>query len=259
MKWHHFAFQIGARAGIACNDRNAMQSFGDYTVEFGEKVEMTYRTGAAICNFEAARIWIKLFVSPPIPLFLLWCGGAASAAAGIPGPLPNTTSISIMVASTGKDLDTNSLFSADDTVFGPVRKLENALAIARRLRSIRHGPLDISIELGSGTFRLEKPVFFGSEDSGTSEHPLTIRGQADGSTKILGTELLERAEPSALLAIEARLASAARGNVQVFKLPPVGVSSAAIARRKVVFPQPLGPIKLTNSPRLMARLTSFNA
>ena len=43
------------------------------------------------------------------------------------------------------------------------------------------------------------------------------------------------------------------------KVPEVGVSKAAIARRKVVFPQPLGPMKLTNSPWPMLRFTSFNA
>ena len=43
------------------------------------------------------------------------------------------------------------------------------------------------------------------------------------------------------------------------KVPEVGVSKAAIARRKVVFPHPLGPMKLTNSPAPMVRFTSFNA
>ena len=41
--------------------------------------------------------------------------------------------------------------------------------------------------------------------------------------------------------------------------PPVGVSSPATQRRKVVLPQPEGPMKLTNSPLPMARSTPCSA
>ncbi len=41
--------------------------------------------------------------------------------------------------------------------------------------------------------------------------------------------------------------------------PPVGCSRSAIRRSRVVFPQPLGPIRLMNSPFWMLRLASFSA
>jgi hypothetical protein len=42
-------------------------------------------------------------------------------------------------------------------------------------------------------------------------------------------------------------------------VPPVGLSRSAITRRKVVLPQPDGPMKETNSPLWMSRLTSDSA
>ena len=41
--------------------------------------------------------------------------------------------------------------------------------------------------------------------------------------------------------------------------PPVGFSKAATTRKKVVFPQPEGPINDTNSPFFTLSETSFKA
>ena len=41
--------------------------------------------------------------------------------------------------------------------------------------------------------------------------------------------------------------------------PEVGISKPAIIRSVVVFPQPEGPSKVTNSPRLMFRLAFLTA
>src|SRR6056297_3568508 len=42
-------------------------------------------------------------------------------------------------------------------------------------------------------------------------------------------------------------------------VPPVGCSRSAMQRKKVVLPQPDGPMKLTKSPFSMFRLTPFSA
>ena len=70
-----------------------------------------------------------------------------------------------------------------------------------------------------------------------------------------------RIEPRRLehIAIGAGAARLVRGHAVDRQLPPVGSSSAAMQRRKVVLPQPDGPMKLTKSPFSTSRLTSCRA
>ncbi len=186
-----------------------------------------------ISNVRAAKNRLNRISCWLIAVLCFFAGDSAIAAAQTKDRLVNTTGLNIRVAPTGRDLDPNLLQAAGAAVIGPVRNLENALAIARRIRRIRHGSLDISIELDSGTYRFEKSVLFSVEDSGTFEHPLKVRGKADGSTRILGTEQLEQADASALLPFENRLAPAARGKVQIFKLPRALAPSVQIDVRRL--------------------------
>ena len=55
-------------------------------------------------------------------------------------------------------------------------------------------------------------------------------------------------ERDSLAATATALAGRLKAITDVPVLVGVGVSNAAIARRKVVLPQPLGPMKLTKSP-----------
>jgi hypothetical protein len=108
--------------------------------------------------------------------------------------------------------------SGSDTI-GPVKSIAEAIALAREMRRSTPEPLDITIDIATGTYRLESPVVLGAEDSGTVEHPLVIRGQKDGSTRIVGSQSLKRVKADPSNVFFARMNPAARSHVEVYELP----------------------------------------
>jgi hypothetical protein len=108
--------------------------------------------------------------------------------------------------------------SESDTI-GPVQSIAEAVALARQRRQSAPEPLNITIEIASGTYRLQSPVMLGAQDSGTVEHPLVIRGQHDGATRIVGSAPLKRISVDPSNAFFARMNPAARSHVEVYELP----------------------------------------
>ncbi len=94
--------------------------------------------------------------------------------------------------------------------------LPQALARVAALRRQGEGRA-IVVELEPGTHRIAAPVRIGPEHSGAAGTPLTLRGAADGSSRIVGSVPL----PSAPLPprLRERLPAAAREAVRAYRLP----------------------------------------
>ncbi|WP_279359197.1 right-handed parallel beta-helix repeat-containing protein [Methylobacterium indicum] len=106
---------------------------------------------------------------------------------------------------------------------GAVATLGEALAEARRRRA-RDPDAALVIALGPGTHRLAEGLRLGRRDGGSAAAPLTIRGPADGSARLVGSRRLTPIPLDPALA--ARLPAAARGHVRAYRLP----ASARAAR-----------------------------
>lgn len=82
--------------------------------------------------------------------------------------------------------------NGSDTAVGtesqPLKTPEAALKMAREWRRLGKPQAadGIRIHIGSGTYRMVKPLFVRPEDSGTKSSPTVITGCADGSTVISG-------------------------------------------------------------------------
>ncbi|NGM38543.1 right-handed parallel beta-helix repeat-containing protein [Methylobacterium sp. DB0501] len=120
---------------------------------------------------------------------------------------------------------------------GAVAGLRDALAEARRIRA-RDPHAPIVIALGSGTHRLAEAVRLGAKDGGSAEAPLVIRGPADGSARLVGSQRLVPVPVPPALA--ARLPAAARGQVRAYRLPS-SVRSARIQAPIVLNGPPAPP------------------
>ncbi|MBZ6414151.1 MULTISPECIES: right-handed parallel beta-helix repeat-containing protein [Methylobacterium] len=106
---------------------------------------------------------------------------------------------------------------------GGVATLGEALAEARRRRARDRGAA-LVIALGPGIHRLADGLRLGRQDGGSAAAPLTIRGPADGSARLVGSRRLTPVPLDPALA--ARLPAAARGKVRAYRLP----ASARAAR-----------------------------
>ncbi len=106
---------------------------------------------------------------------------------------------------------------------GGVATLGEALAEARRRRARDPGAA-LVIALGPGIHRLADGLRLGRQDGGSAAAPLTIRGPADGSARLVGSRRLTPVPLDPALA--ARLPAAARGKVRAYRLP----ASARAAR-----------------------------
>ena len=67
--------------------------------------------------------------------------------------------------------------------------IAEALAAARVIREKDHDA-NITIQLGSGIYRLHQAIVLTNRDSGTAATPLVLQGQSDGSTNIVGSQPL---------------------------------------------------------------------
>ena len=68
-------------------------------------------------------------------------------------------------------------------------EIAQALAIARDIREKDHDA-NVTIQLGSGTYRLRSAIVLTGRDSGTVAAPLVFQGRPDGSTTIIGSQPL---------------------------------------------------------------------
>ncbi len=95
------------------------------------------------------------------------------------------------------------------------RDLPHALEIARTLRRDRETAIEIV--LAPGLHRLDAPVLIGPQDSGTPDHPLVLRGAANGQTIVKGSVQISP-EPGLVSGYE-RLPPAARMSTRLYRLP----------------------------------------
>ncbi|TNC15318.1 right-handed parallel beta-helix repeat-containing protein [Methylobacterium terricola] len=100
---------------------------------------------------------------------------------------------------------------------GAVASLPDALAEARRHRA-RDRRAAIVIALTPGLHRLTEAVRLGPGDGGSAGTPLVIRGPADGSARLVGSQRLAPVPVPPALA--GRLPGTARGHVRAYRLPP---------------------------------------
>jgi hypothetical protein len=72
--------------------------------------------------------------------------------------------------------------SGDGDRTSPVRSLERAQQLVRRLRAAGPGPIEVVID--GGTYHLERPLRFGAEEGGAPDRPITYRA-APGEKVVL--------------------------------------------------------------------------
>ena len=101
---------------------------------------------------------------------------------------------------------------------GPVASLQGALDRVATLRR-RRADLPIAIEFSPGVHRLARAATITAAHGGTGAAPLVIRGAADGTTEIRGSVPLAPTSEAVPAALAARLPTAARGHVVVYRLP----------------------------------------
>ncbi len=124
----------------------------------------------------------------------------------------------IYVAPNGED---KPLSTYKKGKIGPLRTLGYALKIVKKLQNKERHNKPIVISLDSGIYRLKTALVFNNKLSGTASRPLTIRGAADGSTIIRGSQILtERVSTRKLpSALRRRLSSHQHKNVVAYKIP----------------------------------------
>lgn len=162
----------------------------------------------------AARFGCRLCAAAGFSLLALVCPGRAAT-------------VEIRVVPTGARVGTEAVAS-----------LASALAEARRRRA-QDPRAAVTIALGPGLHRIAEPVRLGPGDGGSPEAPLTIRGPADGSARLVGSVRLSPVPLDPALA--ARLPAAARGRVRAYRLPRSALASPRIQAPNVLNGPPTPP------------------
>jgi hypothetical protein len=105
----------------------------------------------------------------------------------------------------------------------PSNVLAKAQEAARLLRTQQPNEA-VEVILPPGTYLLDQPLHFGSEDSGTTQSPVLWRAEKPGTVRIVAGRLVKGFAPVTDAAVLERLAPEARDHVRVTDLRAQGIT-----------------------------------